>query len=61
MVNATTVPPGNAGRERSTVPIVLRFEVSVVNVQERDVGVGGGTSATFVDAVPFSAAVKVAV
>ena len=62
LVNATTVPPGNAGCERFTVQVVLWFEVSVVNVQVRDAGVGGGSTVTLVDAVaPFSVAVKLAV
>jgi len=61
-VNATTVPPGNPGCERRTVHIVLWFDESVVNVQERDVAVGGGSSVTVVGAVaPSSVALNVAV
>jgi len=58
----TTAPPGNAGCDRLTVQVVPWFDVSVVNVQEKDAGTGNGCNTTLVDAVvPFMAAVKVAV
>ena len=62
LVNVTAAPPVNAAAESVTVHVVLPFEVSVLDVQERLLIVGAVTSdSVAVAVVPFSAPVKVAV